>query len=247
MPVLQPASLHLTSVEVATSSSDLAWQAAADGAPSGTAFLVGEQTAGRGRRGAGWSSAQGGMYLSVLLRPSVSPDAFWGLSFVAALSIRETIATRLSATAVTLKWPNDILADAGKICGILLEARGGAVVIGTGVNIVPVTPLAGAKLPAVSLQELGDRTTTPEMLARDYAARLLTRAAQWEQDGFAPVRLEWLDHCAHIGQTMRVTNGPRDISGGFVDLGHDGALVIRGDDGTVHRVTTGDVQLTGRL
>lgn len=247
MAAPHPASLHLTSVEVATSSSDLVWQAAAEGAPSGTAFLVGQQTAGRGRRGAGWSSAQGGMYLSVLLYPSRSPDSFWGLSFVAALSIREAIAARLASTDVTLKWPNDILADGGKICGILLEARGDAVVIGTGVNIAPVTPLPDAKLPAVSFHELGDGVTTPESLARDYAARLLQRTTEWEEQGFAPVRLEWLAHCAHIGQTMRVTNGAQVIAGHFDDLGEDGALVIREDDGTVQRVTTGDVELTGRL
>lgn len=247
MQAPQPARLHLTSVDVATSSSDLVWRAAADGAPSGTAFLVGEQTAGRGRRGAGWASAQGGMYLSVLLHPSTKTDTVWGLSFVAALAVREAIAACLPSVDVKLKWPNDILAGGGKICGILLEARGDAVVIGTGVNIAPVTPLRDAKLPPVSFHELDDRTTTPEVLARDYATRLLHRAAQWEYDGFAPVRLEWLDHCAHIGQAVRVTTGSRVIVGDFEDLGEDGALVIRADDGTVQRVTTGDVELTGRL
>ena len=242
-----PAPLQLSCVEVATSSSDLVWQAAAEDAPAGTAFLVGEQTAGRGRRGAGWSSAQGGMYLSLLLRPSVAADTFWGLSFVAALAIREAMAARLTGTDVRLKWPNDVLAGNGKICGILLEVRGEAVVIGTGVNIAPVAALSDAKLPATSFQELGDRTTTPEELARDYAGRLLQRVAHWERDGFAPVRLEWLGHCAHIGQTVRVGTGSGVIAGEFDDLGHDGALVIRADDGTVHRVTTGDVELTGRL
>ena len=71
--------------------------------------------------------------------------------------------------------------------------------------------------------------------------------AQWSSHSSLTGANPSRSHCAHIAQTMRVTNGPRDISGGFVDLGHDGALVIRGDDGTVHRVTTGDVQLTGRL
>ena len=80
-----PAVLSLTSIDVATSSSDLAWQAAAEGAPAGTAFLVGEQTAGRGRRGSGWSSARGGMYLSVILRPQADASALWGLSFVLSL------------------------------------------------------------------------------------------------------------------------------------------------------------------
>lgn len=245
MAAPEPASLHLTCVDIATSSSDLVWQAAVAGAPSGTAFLVGEQTAGRGRRGAGWSSARGGMYLSLLLRPVASPETFWGLSFVAALSIRDAIAARLSGPEVTLKWPNDILAGGGKICGILLEARGDTVVIGTGVNIAPVTALPGAKLPAVSLREFGDDATTPETLARDYIAALLHRFTCWERDGFAPVRLEWLDHCAHIGRMVRVATGSGVIEGAFADLGADGALVIRGDDGTVHRVTTGDVELTG--
>ena len=104
-----PAVLSLTSIDVATSSSDLAWQAAAEGAPAGTAFLVGEQTAGRGRRGSGWSSARGGMYLSVILHPQADASALWGLSFVAALAIRETIAERLPDQEVGLKWPNDVV------------------------------------------------------------------------------------------------------------------------------------------
>ena len=112
--------LSLNSVEVASSSSDLAWLAAEDGAVSGTAFLVGEQTAGRGRRGAVWSSARGGMYLSILLRPVIAPDAFFGLSFIAALAIREELAARLVGKDVRLKWPNDVLAGGGKICGILI-------------------------------------------------------------------------------------------------------------------------------
>jgi len=241
------ARLHLTCVDVATSSSDLAWQAAADGAPSGTAFLVGEQTAGRGRRGAGWSSARGGMYLSMLMRPQSPPELVWGLSFVAALAVRDAIAARLADVEVLLKWPNDVLAAGGKICGILLEARGDAVVIGTGVNIAPVATLPGAKWPPTSLHELGDTVTTPEALARDYAARLLDWTNVWQTDGFAPVRREWLDHCAHVDQMIRVGTLDGAIEGVFEDLGDDGALVIRTDGDTLHRVTTGDVELTGRL
>jgi biotin-[acetyl-CoA-carboxylase] ligase BirA-like protein len=128
----------ITIVDSATSSSDLVWAAAAQDAPSGTAFLVREQTAGRGRRGAGWSSARGGMYFSILLRPAISQRLWFGLSFVAALAIRQELARCLADVPVMLKWPNDVLAGGGKLCGILLEGRGEAVVIGTGVNIAPV-------------------------------------------------------------------------------------------------------------
>jgi BirA family biotin operon repressor/biotin-[acetyl-CoA-carboxylase] ligase len=157
----------------------------------------------------------------------------------------------LPGQEVGLKWPNDVVVAGGKICGLLLEARDGAVVIGTGVNIAPVTAVPGAKLPAISLQDLGDAAATPAMLAEAYATRLLAGAASWERDGFSAVRLEWLRHCAHIGARMKVTTGGAGsdvaIEGDFVDLGIDGALVLRDDTGAERRITTGDVELTGRL
>lgn len=246
-----PATLALTSVDVATSSSDLAWKAAAEGAPAGTAFLVGEQTAGRGRRGSGWSSARGGMYLSILLRPQAAPSDIWGLSFVAAVAIRDALAACVPDHDFRLKWPNDVLVGGGKICGLLLEARDGAVVIGTGVNVAPVNPVPGARLPAVSLHDLGNHSTGPADLAESYGERLLVAAAAWEQTGFSAVRLEWLRHCAHMGGRVRVATGGAGagspIEGDFIDLGGDGALVLRDDHGVERRVTTGDVELTGRL
>lgn len=241
-----PSSLSLTVVDVASSSSDLAWQAAADGAASGTAFLVGEQTAGRGRRGAAWSSARGGMYLSILLRPAIPPNAFFGLSFVAALAIRAELADCLPAQEICLKWPNDILAGGGKICGILLEARGDSVVIGTGVNIAPVTPVAGARLPATSIHDLGGDDVTPTNLAESYAMNLLARVDDYVRAGFGPVRLEWLRHCAHIDGKVRVSTGTEVMEGFFDNLDTDGALVLRDDAGQRSRVTTGDVELMGR-
>jgi BirA family biotin operon repressor/biotin-[acetyl-CoA-carboxylase] ligase len=241
-----PFFLSLTSVDVASSSSDLAWQAAADGAAAGAAFLVGEQTAGRGRRGAAWSSARGGMYLSILLRPSIPANALFGLSFVAALAICDELKALLPGQQVSLKWPNDVLAGGGKICGILLEVRGDAVVIGTGVNIAPVAPVSGARLPTTSVQALGGHDVTPVDLAESYGHNLLARVDDYAQAGFGPVRLEWLRHCAHIDHRMRVSTGAEVIAGLFVDLDADGALVLRDDAGHITRITTGDVELMGR-
>jgi len=240
-----PTVLSLTKVDIASSSSDLAWQAAAEGAPSGQAFLVGEQTAGRGRRGASWSSMRGGMYLSVLLRPSLLPQAYVGLSFVAALAIREELGRRLAGYDVRLKWPNDVLVGGGKISGILLEARGDAIVIGTGVNIVPVSAVANARLPAISVNDLGGDVSPPE-LAESYGNNLLARVESYVRSGFEPVRLEWLLHCAHIGDRVRVSTGADVIAGLFDDLDTDGALVLRDDADRRIRVTTGDVELMGK-
>ena len=170
------ATAAITIVDSATSSSDLAWAAAAQGAPSGTAYLVREQTAGRGRRGAGWSSHRGGMYFSILLRPAMIRVT--GLACLCgSAGDAGGVAACLGNVPVQVKWPNDILADGGKICGILLEARNDAVVIGTGANIAPVAPLTGAKHPATSLQSLGGEQVTPEDLADRYAAGLLSRVS----------------------------------------------------------------------
>ena len=102
-----------------TSTSDLAKVAALEGAPAGSAFLLGEQTAGRGRQGRQWSSQLGGMYVSVLLYPSRPVKSWFALSFATALAIYDVVKTHLTEQilqhdadlpmpAIGLKWPNDV-------------------------------------------------------------------------------------------------------------------------------------------
>ena len=121
----------------ATSTSDLAKQAAAKGAASGSGFLAIEQTAGRGRQGRHWSSQKGGMYLSVLLRPTFKKKYWFALSFAASLAALDTVRHQLSRhfdnqhmPQTGLKWPNDVIMSGGKIAGILLEAEGSTLVVG---------------------------------------------------------------------------------------------------------------------
>ena len=258
-------------MDVATSSSDLAWRAAERGAPHGSGFLVAEQTAGRGRRGARWRSGRGGMYFSIVLRPDFARALWPGLSFVAGLAIGDEIGARLDGGALALKWPNDVIAGggitvggnidagivgegkigewstgAGKIGGVLLEARDDAVVVGTGVNIAAQPTMEGASLRAVSMAELGAGDTSPEELARAYARNLLGRVARFASEGFAPVRAEWLGRCAHIGGRLRVRLGGEVIEGAFADMDMDGALLLDTGAAAPRRITTGDVELMGR-
>ena len=238
-------------MDVATSSSDLAWRAAERGAPHGSGFLVAEQTAGRGRRGARWRSGRGGMYFSIVLRPDFATSLWPGLSFVAGLAIGDEIGARLDGGALALKWPNDVIAGggsigAGKIGGVLLEARDDAVVVGTGVNIAAQPTMEGASLRAVSMAELGAGDTSPEELARAYARNLLGRVARFAGEGFAPVRAEWLGRCAHIGGRLRVRLGGEVIEGAFADMDMDGALLLDTGAAAPRRITTGDVELMGR-
>jgi len=235
-------------VESATSSSDLVREAAAAGAASGTGFLVGEQTQGRGRRGASWSSAQGGMYYSLLLKPACPATEWFGLAFVASLAIREAIADCLTNETVGLKWPNDVLIKGrGKISGILIEVSGDNLIIGTGVNIAAVTPIDGTRLPAAAIQDCGSIDLTPRQLAESYRDRLARRYENYVHNGFDDVRTEWLAHCLHKGEMMRVHLLDKTITGAFMDLGADGTMYLLADDGATHHISTGDVELIGTV
>ncbi len=243
-------------VASATSTSDLARQAAAAGAPAYSAFLALEQTAGRGRRGRRWVSRHGGMYLSVLLRPHIDRAQWFGFSFIAALAVFEAIQSWFTAPLLGanqlkmgLKWPNDIIVGGGKIAGILLEAGDDYLIIGSGVNIAPVEGDPKTGIPPVSLAQFPNDAQapmpTPDMLAAAYLDRLSIWYDVLVTSGFGPVRAAWLAHHAFAGQDLQVQTGEMAVRGRFVDLGMDGALVLLDDSGKTHHITTGDVQLFG--
>lgn len=122
------------------STNEMAMQAAIAGADEGSVFLADEQTAGRGRGGHGWySSADGGLYLSILLRPNLNPtDVLW-LSLITGLSAHYAIESVLG-TPPDLRWPNDIMLGNRKLGGILTEMHADSthvrhVIVGVGLNV----------------------------------------------------------------------------------------------------------------
>lgn len=231
--------------DIAESSSDLARKAALDGAPTGTGFLVGEQTAGRGRRGRAWLSPQGGMYLSVILRPNMEKQ-FWPLlSFVAALAARETIDHELVSHQPLVKWPNDILVNGSKICGILLEGAADALIVGTGINVAPIqadATMSGHMMPT-SLADLDNNVTSPKLLAKAYMFNLARRYEEFCRTGFASVRDEWMANAAFLNEDVSIVD--EGLYGRFVGIDGDGSMMLVDASGKTHHITTGDVVLMG--
>ena len=123
------------------STNTAAMAASADGAPEGTVFLAEEQTAGRGRGSNTWESQRStGIYCSVVLRPALPPSDVLVLSLAAGLAVQAAIRQVDSRVVADLKWPNDLLIEGKKVCGILAEMNSEAtrvryVVIGIGVNV----------------------------------------------------------------------------------------------------------------
>ena len=240
----------------ATSTSDLAKRAVANGAPSGQAFLAIEQTAGRGRYGRHWDSQKGGMYLSVLLRPGVPVDQWFALSFAASLAVLEAVrsqlATHLSSAEMPqtgLKWPNDVIVAGGKISGILLEVEGKALIVGSGVNIGPVGRVGSQNSAPIALADIWPDGAGDLPQPYDFATAYLDRLAFWydrfRQSGFGPIRDAWLENALFLGQQVAVQCDAKVLSGSFHDLGMDGTMLLLDDLGQTRHITTGDVKLLG--
>ena len=252
----EPLNWSIATEQSATSTSDLAKRAAANGAPSGYAFLAIEQTAGRGRHGRHWDSQKGGMYLSVLLRPSVPVDQWFALSFAASLAVLEVVrsqlATHLSSAEMPqtgLKWPNDVIVAGGKISGILLEVEGKALIVGSGVNIAPVGRVGSQNIAPIALADIWPDGACDLPQPYDFATAYLDRLAFWYdrfcQSGFGPIRDTWLENALFLGQHVAVQCDAKMLSGIFHDLGMDGTMLLLDDSGQTRHITTGDVKLLG--
>ena len=204
-------------------------------------FLGHEQTAGKGRRARAWASPRGNFHATLILHPA-EPAAEVALrSFAAALALREALVALTGLPhAFTLKWPNDVLLNCGKVAGILLESQGGLgghiahLAIGIGVNLIaapdPAMIEPGATPPVTLLQETGLRITPEHLLAH-----LGPAYAAWEHrfraEGFAPLRAEWLAHAARLGETITARTGTATRQGRFDTIDLTGALILSTSQG----------------
>jgi BirA family biotin operon repressor/biotin-[acetyl-CoA-carboxylase] ligase len=132
---------HIHHYSRAGSTNTIAIEAASTGAPEGSVFLAEQQTAGRGRGNHQWQSAESaGIYCSVILRPALPPSEVLVLSLAAGLAVRSAVQEIDSRVMPDLKWPNDLLIDGKKFCGILIEMNAEAtrvrhIVVGIGINV----------------------------------------------------------------------------------------------------------------
>lgn len=179
--------------------------------------------------------AEGNFAATLVMRPTEPPEVVALRSFVAALALHDAfVAVTGRPAPFTLKWPNDVLLNGGKVAGILLESLGQGtrvahLAIGIGVNLVAAPTLAevepGATPPVSLLGETGLRVTPVELLDA-----LAPAYAGWEArfvtEGFAPIRAAWLARAARIGQPVTARTGTEVLQGTFETIDETGALVL---------------------
>lgn len=228
---------------------EVACREARAGAPEGLLVLAEEQRAGRGRYGRRWEAPFGSCILaSLLLRPTfLPPERTFLLTALAALSMAEAVEEELGRPCA-LKWPNDVLLQGRKVCGILVEVEGTAAklewaVVGWGLNVnvdFRDSELAGR---AISLAEASGHpfprlSLLAACLERMEAHYEALRAGQGEE-----IWAAWRSRLFMLGRPVEVISPEERFSGLALDVAPDGALLVRRADGRLERVQAGDVML----
>jgi len=213
------------------------------GAQHGLVRIAGFQTAGRGRFDRVWQAAPGaGVAVSVMVRPS-SPVTHWGwLSLLTGMAAADGLRgigrqNGSDAGRVSLKWPNDVLIDDAKVCGILAQTDGEIVVLGWGLNIA----MTRGELPvptATSLALAGWPVDSTAVVAA-VLQRLQHYYTLWE--GGSDLTVDYLALSSTIGRRVRVESLHSVIEGEAVGIDDAGALLVSADSAGVVAVDAGDV------
>ena len=224
-----------------------AW--ALEGAEAGSAVLADAQTAGHGRYGRPFFSGAGqGLYMSLVLRPSMRSELWPQLTSYAALAVCESLEALLPSLDLRVKWVNDVYLQGKKLAGILTETvisaqtqMPSAAIVGIGINLRGALPEELAEI-ACTLESVA---TPPSRnrLAGEIIARLL-RAQEEITTGAYLAR--YRARCFILGKPITVHEGARSYEATALDIGADASLLIRDADGCEKALRAGEVSVRQR-
>lgn len=184
---------------------------------------------------------------TLVWRPGGDPSQLALRSFVASLALYDAL-TSLDVMGLSLKWPNDVLLNEGKLAGILLESPGdGLLILGVGINLAAAPDAAEVEAGAVapiSVRAATGLTITPDRMLNELATAFARREAEFTTWGFAPIRTAWLAHAARLGQKITARTVTETHHGTFDTVDEDGNLVLQTSEGR-RLITAGDVFFGG--
>jgi len=226
---------------------------AREGAPDGAVYLAEEQGVGKGRLGRGWFSPRGrGLWFSVVVRPQINPADVPQITLVAAIAVATAI-NEQTGLIPGIKWPNDLLAGKGKLCGILTEMNADMeriqyIVIGIGLNVNISLDDIPQELQGVITSiamETGKEINRVQLLQTilrqmDYWYQI------WISSGFHVILEKWKQWNVTLGQRVQVSTLKEVVEGVAEDVDETGALVVRLNDGNCKRFLAGEVSLRGK-
>ncbi|MCJ7857097.1 biotin--[acetyl-CoA-carboxylase] ligase [Lachnospiraceae bacterium NSJ-143] len=220
------------------------------GEKEGIVVVADNQTGGKGRLGRAWSSRNGeGVYMSVLLRPDISPARLSSITLCAGLAVCLALREDFGIDAL-IKWPNDIVVDGRKICGILTEMSGQLqkvdfVVVGIGININTREFPEEISKKASSLYCIAGREFKRSPVAKSVLTRFDSIYSVFAEYGFSAFRSEYEKYCVNTGKRVRIINRSGEFEATAVGVDDDGELIVLKDNGEKTAVFSGEVSVRG--
>ncbi len=236
--------------EQVDSTNIIAKRMAAQGQAEGSFIIAEEQIKGRGRMDRNWLSPSGkGVWISFILRPEILPVKASEITFVVAAGIMEGIKAH-TGQDVKIKWPNDLLLNSKKICGILTEIsaeieRVKYIVAGVGINVAqePEDFPPEIREKASSLERESGQKINRNQLIKSIIEEMERIYFLYKREGFEKVLDIWRANNITLGRRVKAITREEEIIGLAEKIDQEGFLIIRDDQGNEHKIIAGDVSL----
>ncbi len=239
--------------EEVVSTNNIAKELANKSAPEMTVVYAEKQSKGKGRMGRSWYSDPGyGMWFSIIIRPEIIPADAWRMTFLSAVAVCRAIRSH-TGLEVKIKWPNDILFEEKKFCGILTELNAEVdqvnhIVIGIGINVNHTLKEFPEELAdrVTSLQIISKRRYRRVELLHDVLHEFSKAYQEYRETGFENILKFWKDNNATLAETVEISAPEGKYTGKAVDVGEDGCLIVKTDDEKLHYIIVGDITVRKR-
>lgn len=244
--------IQLRHFDVLESTNVTAVAAAKDGAAEGTVIVADRQEGGHGRMRRVWNSPLGGLWFTIILRPQIDPQFVAQVTLLAGVAVAKALRRLYNTDGVMIKWPNDLLLEGKKVCGILSELQldeNGAIdyaVVGIGVNVdlreedFPKELAATAASLNASLHKSYSTGEVLDAIMADFAGLY----DAWLAQGASVVMGEWKRLNCTVGKKVLVKDNDQVIfAGTVIAVDEQGALMVRNEDGIVQSFDFGEISI----
>ena len=211
----------------------------------GTVVISEMQTSGRGRRGREWYSPKGGIYVTFILKPNVSPEKASQLTLVSSLALVETLNAINNNLNAKIKWPNDVLVSGKKISGILTELSSDMekinyIVIGVGINLnteKEILPENGTSLKIEMKEEVSIK-----LFLKSFLEHYDSIYEEYLNGGIDQIIERWKNNSDTLGKKVKIIGINETFEGLAKDIDENGALILETKEKEI-KVYSGDVSL----
>ncbi|MFQ5863919.1 MAG: biotin--[acetyl-CoA-carboxylase] ligase [bacterium] len=236
-----------------SSTNDFAKRLAKGGEDEGSLVISEQQTKGRGRLGRSWESPPGkGLWFSLILKPNISVEKSGLISLLAGVSVAQAVENVVHLTAI-LKWPNDVLINSKKFCGVLIESEMESkkltfVILGIGINVnQSVGDFSNVVLEQATSLQIESKSSIDRInLLAEVLHYLEKYYLEFKSGNFSNIVNEWKKRCPFVNRKILVKQNDHQLSGVFEDLDAEGRLLLRLMNGEIKKISEGETTFVER-